>query len=60
MRLYRSQQGEALKVNFRSAACGTVWWVEARVQPLMTVRTERMRCRIWALTPGSSPKPPTP
>lgn len=28
--------------------------------PLMTVRTERMRLRIWALTPGSSPKPPTP
>lgn len=26
----------------------------------MTVRTERMRVRIWALTPGSSPKPPTP
>lgn len=26
----------------------------------MTVRTERMRWRIWALTPGSSPKPPTP
>lgn len=26
----------------------------------MTVRTERMRLRIWDLTPGSSPKPPTP
>lgn len=29
-------------------------------RPLMTVRTERMRLRIWALIPGSSPKPPTP
>lgn len=35
-----------------------VWWLWFR--PLMTVRTERMRLRICALTPGSSPNPPTP
>lgn len=46
-----------------------LWWLNQNklqdivivaLQPLMTVRTERMRLRTWALTPGSSPKPPTP
>lgn len=39
---------------------GRCWTQFDSFSPLMTVRTERIRLRIWALTPGSSPKPPTP